>query len=131
MIQIAQDVEGLRLAAMEMFDYTLKERDINRQVKNLLQADPYASAEVLGKLVPQSEVSPGYHDWVGYLFWMEDKLATGIEFKDITADEAEGLAMLRRARAEWQSEHPACGNCGERVRSRTQKRCRGCMQEFR
>ncbi|HKV94881.1 MAG TPA: hypothetical protein VJW20_20215 [Candidatus Angelobacter sp.] len=130
MILVQQDVEGLRLAAREMFDYTLMERDINRQVENLLKADPDTNPELIAKLIPQSKVSPGYGYAVAYLLWMEDKLATGIEFSGITADEAEGLAMLRRVRAEWQQEHPACGHCGERVRSRTQKHCRNCMREF-
>ena len=130
MILVQQDVEGLRLAAREMFDYTLIERDIDRQVDNLLKADPETNPELIAKLMPRSQVAIGYQEWIVYLLWLEDKLNAGIEFSNMTADEAEGLAMLRRVRAEWQQEHPACGHCGERVRSRTQKRCRGCMREF-
>jgi hypothetical protein len=88
------------------------------------QPDDQIEAQ-MSKLSPRSRVSPGYCDWALYLVWLEQMLSRGIEFqRPLTAEEADGLVAIGRARDQFQAENPPCPDCGDRVRRGTAHRCK-------
>lgn len=119
MIIVANDVDGLRVAAMELFASAADDKDISRALASI---DPDDTAQ-LAKLIPQSSVSPGYLDRVTYLLWLEDKMRAGIAFAEISADEAEGIAAIQRARYEFERDNPMCPDCGVRNRMGSRHVC--------
>lgn len=123
----AQDVEGLRQATLEIFVQTMEDESLERRL-GCIPPDDLAQIE---KLLPEKTLSPSYYEQVLYLLWLEDKMSAGIEFSAISADEAEGLGAIQRARQQFNREHPPCANCGKRVGFRGQKRCAGCGKELR
>jgi hypothetical protein len=122
----AQDVEGLRQAALEMFVQTME----NEELEGRLRSSAPDDLAQMEKLLPNKTLAPGYYEQVLYLLWFEDKLNAGITFSEISADEAEGMAALQRARQQFQQEHPQCPHCGTRVKYRGQKGCMKCHREF-
>lgn len=82
------------------------------------------------KLGPEMTLSPGYYDRCLYLFWLRNIMEAGISFASLSADEAEGLCAIQGARAEFESNHPLCPTCGNRLSFRGQKRCFGCHREL-
>jgi hypothetical protein len=127
MIVVAQDVEGLRQAALEIFVQTMENDALERRLGSIAP-DDMAQIE---KLLPSKTVAPGYYEQALYLLWLEGKMNAGIQFKDIAADEAEGLTALQRARQQFNHDHPPCPHCGTRVKFRGQKSCMQCHQELR
>jgi len=126
-ITVAQDVEGIRKAALELFDESLREKDIGRMIENAVHAE---DLNLLERVVPKPSVARGYREWVIYLIWLKGKIDTGVKF-DLFADEAEGLTTLMSARHEFESEHPCCFKCGARQYSKVSFRCRSCGVEFK
>jgi NADH pyrophosphatase NudC (nudix superfamily) len=104
-IIVSRDVEGLQTAAIDLMTESLMQSSEDRKL------------------------SPGYYKRVEYLLWLETNIEAGGRF-ELTADELEGIAALARAKAEFSSEHPACGACGARQYSRFARRCRSCNVEF-
>jgi hypothetical protein len=129
-LMVSHDADGIKQAAKEPMLATLTEEDRARQMENLAAGDEWPEPEQLAKLFPASRLSPGYHDWVLYLSWLEEKQAVGVRFEQITADEAEGLTALARARREFEAEHPACANCGPRQLTARVRQCRQCFKEL-
>lgn len=123
MILVAQDVEGIRAAALEIFEQSIGTERLERQLSRLPSDDPQRE-----KLLPASKLSEGYYDWVLYLLWLRNKLAAGIEFKEIMADEAEGLTAIALALQDFEREHPRCCHCGERG-FRGMRVCPNCAKE--
>jgi hypothetical protein len=127
MIIVAQDVEGIRLAALQLFEESLREKEMDRVISNASQADDLTALE---RVVQEQKLSPGYRDWTLYLIWLKGKIDTGVNL-EISADEAEGLTALVSARQEFEREHPQCFKCGARQYSKVSLRCRSCSVEFR
>ena len=127
MILVGQDLEGIRLAALQLFDESLREKEMDRVISNAAQTEDLS---VLERVLPAQKLSPGYRDWVTYLIWLKGKIDTGITFA-LSADEAEGLTALVGARQEFEREHPCCGRCGARQYSKVSMRCRSCSVDLR
>jgi NADH pyrophosphatase NudC (nudix superfamily) len=124
MIVVSQDVEGIRAAALEIFEHSLSMERIERQLSRLEPDDPQRE-----KLLPVRKLSEGYYDWAMYLLWLRNKLAAGIAFSEITADEAEGISAIALAIQDFDRQHPFCGHCGERG-FRGMRACPNCSKEI-
>ena len=112
MILVSQDVEGIRMAALEIFEESMNSADLERRLSRLGPDDP----QVL-KLLPQRDLADGYYDWALYLLWLKSKMNAGVEFEMLYADEAEGLSALSLAMQDFEKKHPRCACCGERGHS--------------
>lgn len=127
MILVSRDSEGIYTAALEMLENSLGETDRQRRMLSIASDD----LEQMRKLAPRTTLSPGYEDRVLYLLWMHDRMNAGIEFENISSDEADGLAAVVRAQHQFDIDHPRCGGCGLRLQFKGQKRCFGCRVEFK
>lgn len=97
----------VRRAAAELFNEGFMHAEVQRKVRSTpehLRMDAYES------LQPKRTVPDGCFDWIDHLVWLEKML----ELVDLqlTASEATGIVELRRERARFQREHPACPQCG-------------------
>jgi hypothetical protein len=124
---VTNDTEGLRMAALELFEAELYGPDLERQIGNL---PPGAGPEEIEKLARPRRLSPGYEDFLVYVLWLESMNSAGVQMQ-LNADEAEGLRAVAAARAEFRSNHPECPACGVRQYNTSARTCRRCMKELR
>src|SRR5689334_8268919 len=117
---VAHDTDGVRQAALELLRASIDAKAVEARLK-LTQSD---DLDQLGKLVPQSKLAPGYHEWALYLLWLE---ASGLD-PDF-ADEMEGLIALRRARHDFETENPQCPHCEKRGQRGLKHLCPAMMQK--
>jgi hypothetical protein len=123
-IVVSQDVEGVRMAALELLENSL-DSEKNQRRLDAISPDDF---DQMRKLVPASKLSPGYHDWAIYLFWLERHVGS---IADLRADEADGLSAIQRARQQFEQDHPPCPGCGTRLGNRMLRRCCSCGRELR
>ena len=110
------DYSGLELAAAAMLEQAARARDRHRSAA-----------------APRPAVSRAHELWLGYLFALEELISIA-PLPPGALDEADvrGLAILRRTRGKFSSEHFACrcgailpnwagfcGQCGEKYRRGT------------
>ncbi len=78
---------------------------------------------------PQSAIPRCFEMWILHLGEL-DLLASAaaLTLDDLTAEEARGLAMLRRARDKFWEEHSRCSKCGA-VNPRYASFCGGCGEQ--
>jgi hypothetical protein len=126
-ILVAQDVQGIRDAALDLFERSLSAPGLERALANAAQA---GNLQELERIMPESKLSPGYLSFVSYLLWLEGMMGVGAQFK-LYADEAEGLRALQMARDEFEREHPRCAACGAAQFTKFAKSCGSCGQKFR
>lgn len=128
---VTQDMNGVRQAALEMMNESLRADDLARQIQGLMSDDDLAAYAVsLAKTVPVRSVASGFYDYAAYLFWMRSMIDANVEIT-VLADEAEGLRAIEAARQEFERDHPACPQCGARQDSSTRIKCRSCRMEFK
>ncbi len=79
-----------------------------------------------GRAIPHA-----FELWIGHLGRL-DQLATGVRFTldDLTAEEAHGLALFRRARDRFWNEHRSCALCSS-INLASAAFCGGCGAQFR
>lgn len=126
-IQVNRDMQGVRLAALEIFEEQLVAKNTERQMRNL---PPGVASEEIAKYARPQSLSPGYGEFALYLLWMEETMEAGIEMA-VLADEADGLRAIAQARSEFRSKHPACPACGTLQLKQVVIKCRGCGKEFK
>jgi hypothetical protein len=122
-IRVPQDIDGVRAAVRELCIASIGQKANHRRIEAILAADPADAQEQVAKLAGRSRLSPGYTDWVIYLIWLDEMLRRGIQFKDLTAEEADGLAALAREREEFNNDYPVCSDCEQRYRRGLQHVC--------
>jgi len=129
MIAVCTDREGLRAAALELFEDSLHAAERDRAETIAVQsADPEA---VLRACRPNRKLSPGYYLWLNFMAEaIERPLEAGVTFRDadLSADEMLGLDVLREARAEFRRKHPPCGGCGKPLPNEWDKTCADCQR---
>lgn len=118
------NAELLRKAAAEYFSEGFMYAEIERVVKN---TEPSLRAEAYETMRFKRTVPDGCFAWIAHLVWLERVLE--IAEPKLTAQEAEGLLILRRERARFQAEHPPCPKCGLPNEEHA-FRCRECMAEI-
>jgi hypothetical protein len=127
-IIVERDTEGLKEAIVALFEEDFQLRCIN-------EAKLTADAETRGRALDDMEerkLSPGYYARASYLLDLANSIEAGIQYAaaDLPRDDVRGLQVVRQARNIFESNHPACSNCGERQDSRYAPQCRGCHVEF-
>ena len=77
------------------------------------------------------EIPFGIELWIGHLGHL-DQASGAVQFSmnDLSADECRGLALLRRVREKYWSEHASCSVC-QSVNLRSASFCGGCGKEFK
>jgi hypothetical protein len=110
LIEVARDYDGIRIAAREWYEEAHRWPRVQRKLllhgRTIDNREAYIRSEL-----PQLTVAAGYYSWVSYLAWL-DRVHEIACFRDLTADEAEGLRVLRDARNEFLSKHAHCPKCG-------------------
>ncbi|MHB1673771.1 MAG: hypothetical protein ACYCSP_05920 [Acidobacteriaceae bacterium] len=119
-----RDLNLLRRAAQEFFAEGFAAPEAERALRG---TDPELLEEARKSFMPPRSVPDGCFHWIHYLIWLEGVL----EITDVplTAEEVEALRTLKRERARFQAEHPACPHCGMPNESHA-LRCRECMGEI-
>lgn len=128
-IDVCQDGEGLRIAAAEMFEESL---DAEQREKTERLAEKSSDPELVMRALPSTRtLSPGYYLWLVYCIeTIEQPMEDGITIggTELDADEMLALHILRRARAEFRSNHPPCAACGRPLRNAWDKTCSECTR---
>ena len=114
----------VRKAAAEHFSEGFMYAEMERILKN---TDPLKRAQAYEAMRPKRTVPDGCFAWIAHLVWLEGLLE--IADPRLTADEAEGLLVLKRERTRFQAEHPPCPKCGM-PNEQHALRCRECMAEI-
>jgi hypothetical protein len=120
-VNVTQDIDEVRQAALELMVESLKEEDTERQLANLLAQGE--APEALAKMLPRRTLVDAYYLYAEYLMWLRATRDADVDV-EILADEAEGLRAIEAARQEYEREHPACPECGNRQYSRFAVSCR-------
>jgi len=76
------------------------------------------------------DVPPCFEIWIAHLAWL-DVISAAIAWSldDLACEEAEGLALFRRARKKYWAEHLSCPAC-QSVNPRSASFCGGCGKDF-
>lgn len=118
------NAELLRRAAAEYFTEGFMHAEIERILKN---TEPALRAEAYETMRVKRSVPDGCFTWVAHLLWLEEILE--VAQPALTAEQAEGLVVLKRERKRFQAEHPPCPKCGMPNEEHA-FRCRECMAEI-
>jgi hypothetical protein len=97
----------LRRAAAEFFVEGFEYAEKQREIESTDAEDRLMAIEALR---PRRSVPEGCFAWINHLIWLERMLE--IVPLGLTAEEAEGLLVLKRERTHFQAEHPPCPSCG-------------------
>lgn len=129
MITVSQDLDGLRVAALELMEEALDapQRKANEQLAEYA-ADP---EQLRAAAAPKRTLSPGYYLWLGYVAEaIAEPLEAGVAFReaDMGVDEVSALLILSEARAKFHLLHPPCNGCGKPLRHEWDKTCNDCQR---
>lgn len=129
-IQVERDAEGLRRAGRELFEESFFE-DAMQPVLDRLGDDPEACERLLAERPPRT-LSPGYYDRCAYLLDLGAAMETGAAYaaEQLSRHDVVGLQAIRKAKLEFEREHPACGVCGTRQDNRFMVQCKSCRTKF-
>jgi hypothetical protein len=126
-IQIWQAQDALEEAAIELFERSLTSEGRDRAI---IHASQHNDLSELERVIEPEKYAPGFSAFLCYLLWLEGMLNIGVEF-ELYADEAEGLRLLKKARNDFEIEHPRCFSCGVHQFVRVAKSCHACGQKLR
>lgn len=127
-MQVTQDMDGVRHAALELMVESLRAEDVDRVVENLIAQD--ADPETLAKALPRRSLPNAYYDYAAYIMWLRSMRDADVDM-EILADEAEGLRAIESAWQQYERDHPPCPQCGTRQLSRNALSCRkNCGAKF-
>jgi hypothetical protein len=81
--------------------------------------------------MPERTLSPGYYTRAEYLLDLGSAIECGISYgaNILGREDIQGLQALRRAKHEFERDHPACA-CGTRQHNRYILECRSCGAKF-
>lgn len=130
LVEVSRDLNGLAKLLPEYLEYAaLRAAPDFARRRAAIREKIAANPERLRQLYPAHSVPLGYEMWIGHLSWLDAVSdAAGWTASDLTADEAEGLALFRRAREKFWAEHSQCPACRS-VNARGAKFCGGCGKE--
>lgn len=126
-VNTERDSEGLEIALREIFE----EAFVRALTDHTLEtADEFTLAR-LEDNTPVRTLSPGYYTQSEYLLSLATAIDCGVNFDatQVTRDDVAGLQALKRARAKFEADHPAC-SCGARQHNRYIHACRRCGAKF-
>lgn len=127
-VQVERDMEGLQVALRELFE----EAYLREAVAGVMErADEAARARALDDL-PERSLSPGYYDRSTYLLDLASAIDCGVTYDAglLCRDDVRGLQVLKRAKNEFERDHPPCPRCGTRQDNKWVTVCRSCSLTF-
>jgi len=124
MICVAEDAEGLQIAAHELLEEELAKRRFDELSPRLGPQQRVIARKGLGT---QRTLAAGYYPYAAFLFW----LAGRVKRVTLKAGDAEGIEAVDAARAEFHKAHPQCPNCGEALESALSISCWSCKKSVR
>jgi|SRR5882672_2991104 len=125
---VTQDIVGIRQAALDLMEESLRAEDVQRVLDNLGLQN--ASDSTIAKALPVRKLPAAYYDFATYLMWMRGVIDSNVNIS-VMADEADGLRAIQSARYEFERNHPACPRCDARQYSSTPMMCRKCGLDFK
>ncbi len=128
-VSIERDADGLQLAVRTLFEESLRRHRLDELTDRISAKE----AERIRADEPLREISPGYYTRAGYLLELANTLELGISFPPdcFTQADIAGMVAVKRARLEFEREHPPCPRCGERQDNPHQTKCHACSQKLR
>jgi len=129
-IDVERDTVGLQLAVRELFEETFAEESVRATLEQLAD-DAEARERVMAEL-PQRTLSPGYYGRGAYLLELDAAIGAGVQYSAqiLTRSDVMGLLAIKRARAEFERDHPGCPRCGARQDNRFTPKCRRCQLQL-
>lgn len=112
MIVVSRDYEGLRIAALELFEEARTTREQERRFRNIDLDRTVNAEQLIEQAMPKRTLSDGYYSRVRYLLWLERTQEAGVNFKNLQVSEVEGVGAVNEARSEFKSKYPPCPRCG-------------------
>ena len=125
-VHVERDAEGLKIALREIF-----EEAFLREASGGMDGATASTMARIAEEMPQRSLSPGYYTRAEYLLDLATAIECGVGYSAevLGRDDALGLQALKRARNEFERDHPAC-SCGARQHSRFISQCRRCGAKF-
>jgi hypothetical protein len=120
----------LQIAVRELFEESFFEE----ATKSLLaKVQDEEMRESILMDAPSRTLSPGYYDRCVYLLDLGSAIEAGVQYGagQLRRDDVAGLLAVKRAKAEFEQEHPSCPSCGTRQDNRFMDKCKSCRQVFR
>jgi hypothetical protein len=126
-VHVERDPEGLQLALRELFEEAFCRETISSMMK---KADEDTRNRAMEDM-PQRTLSPGYYSRAEYLLDLASSIECGAAYtaEVIGREDVLGLQSLKRAKHEFERDHPACA-CGTRQHNRWIRECRSCHAKF-
>jgi hypothetical protein len=123
-IQVESDYENVRVAVGELLEEFFKAdvgASFEEAVANAANADALREAAVARSL------SPGYYEWVQYLFYLDRFRVAGVQFtfRDLAEEDLLGMAIVNEERKTFSQSHPPCTACGT-LNESSRFSCRNC-----
>lgn len=130
-IEAARDFDSLQryLPAFIETAATMAESALAARRRELRQAAAVNPSRERERAVKQGTIPHAFELWILHLGELDAlSTAAGLTLDDLTAEEARGLAMLRRARQRFWEAHTCCPRCGS-VNPRYATFCGGCGEQ--
>jgi hypothetical protein len=126
-IHVVRDAEGLQKALRELFE----EAFCREMIDSLMRKADDETRERAYQDLPERTLSPGYYSRAEYLLDLASAIECGAAYSAevLGRDDVVGLTALKRAKAEFEGDHPAC-SCGTRQHNRFARECRSCHAKF-
>jgi hypothetical protein len=126
-IDVARDQEGLRMAALAL----LEEGFVRSRIKGSLQTATDENADRIFNSIPKRTLAEGYYARAQFLLGFEEYVDAGLPLSTVSMIEADGLIAVKRARREFEYQHPSCGACGALQEGRFNTSCDSCGVKFK
>lgn len=127
-LQVERDAEGLHQALRTLFE----EAYVREQIGDVPDDAGDVTLDRMYEDLPLRELSPGYYSRAEYLLDLGAAIELGAQYPAAFLARADvtGLQQLRRAKAEFERDHPPCPQCGTRQPNRHMLKCAGCGVKF-
>src|SRR5258708_6692750 len=130
MICVAQDGEGLRIAALELLEESMDAPERARLEK---LAETAANSEAVRNSIPvRRTLSRGYYAWLTLMMeCVIQPMESGVAFRlsDLDNEEMIAIRAVQEARAEFRTLHPPCRRCNRPLPETGLKFCGDCERE--
>jgi hypothetical protein len=130
MISVAQDGEGLKLAALELLEESMDAPERARMEK--LAATAANAQAILDSIPNRRTLSRGSYAWVTSIMeCVVQPMESGVAFRlsDLDCEEMIAIRAIQEARAEFRRLHPPCRRCGRALPEIGLKFCVECEHE--
>lgn len=127
-IRTEKDAEGLQLALRELFEESYL---LGETAGIMSKSDEETRARIQDDM-PERSISPGYYGRAVYLLDLASAIERGVQYSagSLTPDDVRGLDALKRAKQEFERDHPQCPACSIRQPNQYMMQCVSCKTKF-